>query len=195
MVADTIEADPETWSDPILGCVPVSIPPNAHSPRLRSQSRESYVSAILGPNTWGGAIELSIFAANAKTEICSIDVQSGRVDWFGQGKGYDTRVILIYSGIRASPSPSPPSRSPNSSQITTPSLSPGPTPPLPRRSPRSRSNSIRPSSPPRPPTRCSPQLFRWLPSSERRIPTQTQPRSRAFPLTGEKRADGLLVAD
>lgn len=58
------------------------------------------MSAILGPNTWGGAIELSIFATQAKTEICSIDVQTGRIDRFGQGEGYDTRVLLIYSGIR-----------------------------------------------------------------------------------------------
>ena len=41
-----------------------------------------YASTITKPSTWGGAIDLGILAACYKTEICSIDVESGRVDRF-----------------------------------------------------------------------------------------------------------------
>ncbi len=76
--------------------------------RLRSITlhRESrrppadYISTILKPATWGGAIELGILAAHYKTEICSIDVETGRVDHFPAGPhGSGMRCILIYSGI------------------------------------------------------------------------------------------------
>jgi ubiquitin thioesterase OTU1 len=59
---------------------------------------EEYISAIQKPSTWGGAIELSIFSSHFSTEISSFDVQSGRIDRFGEGQ-YDNRCILIYSGI------------------------------------------------------------------------------------------------
>lgn len=62
---------------------------------------EEYIATILKPTSWGGAIELAIFAQHFSTEICSIDVQTGRVDRFGQDAGYDTFVMLVYSGIRA----------------------------------------------------------------------------------------------
>ena len=80
-VADAIEADAESWSDAILG-----------------HPRASYVSTILQASSWGGAIELLILAKHFGTEVCSVDVQSGRVDRFGEGEG---RVWIVYSGIRA----------------------------------------------------------------------------------------------
>ena len=82
MVAEAILADPETWSEAVLG-----------------RSPASYVSTITQKDSWGGAIELSIFAAHFKREICSVDVLSGRVDRFGQGEGYDSQVLVVYSGI------------------------------------------------------------------------------------------------
>lgn len=69
----------------------------------RRRSPADYIATILKPSSWGGAIELSIFAKHFSTEIWSIDVQTGRVDRFGQDAGYDTFVLLIYSGIRAFP--------------------------------------------------------------------------------------------
>merc|ERR1712224_33289 len=36
-------------------------------------------------------------------EIASIDVQSNRVDIFGQDKGYKRRIFLIYNGIHYDP--------------------------------------------------------------------------------------------
>lgn len=79
-VAAALAADPDTWSEPILG-----LPPAA------------YISTILKPSSWGGAIELAVLANEFGVEICSVDVQSGRVDRFGAGEG---RVWVVYSGIR-----------------------------------------------------------------------------------------------
>ncbi|KAI0263366.1 hypothetical protein BC834DRAFT_971360 [Gloeopeniophorella convolvens] len=79
VVAEAIRKDPETWSDAILG-----------------RPRDDYIRTILSPNSWGGAIELTILAAHYGAEIASIDVETGRVDRFGAGR---TRGLLVYSGI------------------------------------------------------------------------------------------------
>ncbi|KAI8876247.1 OTU-domain-containing protein [Backusella circina FSU 941] len=81
VVADNIKADPMTYSDVTLG-----------------QPREKYIEWIQTANAWGGAIELAIFASHFGIEIDSIDVQTGRIDKFGEGK-YDKRVLIVYSGI------------------------------------------------------------------------------------------------
>lgn len=59
---------------------------------------QEYTDWIQKSNSWGGAIELAIFSSIYKLEIDSIDINSGRVDRFGQDK-YDTRILLLYSGI------------------------------------------------------------------------------------------------
>ncbi|KAL1413133.1 ubiquitin-specific protease otu1 [Vanrija albida] len=81
VVADAIKADPVNYSDVILG-----------------RPRDEYITKILHKDTWGGAIELSIFAQHYKTEICSFDVATGRCDRFGEGS-YESRCLLVYSGI------------------------------------------------------------------------------------------------
>jgi len=85
VVAETIRADSETWSDAILG-----------------RPRDEYIRTILSPNSWGGAIELTILAAHYGIGITSIDVETGRIDNFGptptSGTG-ESRALLIYSGI------------------------------------------------------------------------------------------------
>jgi len=60
--------------------------------------RDEYIRIILSPNSWGGAIELAILAAHYRTEIASIDVETGRIDRFGDATG-EGRALLIYSGI------------------------------------------------------------------------------------------------
>ncbi|KAH9162681.1 OTU-domain-containing protein [Lactarius sanguifluus] len=74
--------DPETWSDAILG-----------------RPRDEYIRTILSPNSWGGAIELAILAAHYRTEIASIDVETGRIDRFGDAHAEGGRALLVYSGI------------------------------------------------------------------------------------------------
>ncbi|WWD18666.1 hypothetical protein CI109_103119 [Kwoniella shandongensis] len=81
VVADAIRDDPFTYSDVMLG-----------------QPRDEYIKRIVKPETWGGAIELSIFSKHYNTEISSFDVATGRCDRFGQDE-YDSRAVLVYSGI------------------------------------------------------------------------------------------------
>ncbi|OCF35110.1 ubiquitin thioesterase OTU1 [Kwoniella heveanensis BCC8398] len=82
VVADAIRNDPFTYSDVMLG-----------------QPADQYIEKIVKPETWGGAIaELSIFSKHYKTEISSFDVATGRCDRFGQDE-YDSRCLLVYSGI------------------------------------------------------------------------------------------------
>lgn len=108
IVADAVINDPTTWCEPILG----------KDPKL-------YVSKILDKDVWGGAIELAILADHFKTEICSIDVQTGRVDRFGQSEIYSNRIFLVYSGIHYDAitlSPIPPEELSNQSTHFPPEL-------------------------------------------------------------------------
>jgi len=87
IVAEAIRMDSDAWSDAILG-----------------RPRDEYIRAILSPNSWGGAIELTILAAHYGTEIASIDVETGRIDTFSPSSDDDagaseSRALLIYSGI------------------------------------------------------------------------------------------------
>ena len=67
-----------------------------------SRPREEYISTILKPSSWGGAIELSILAKHYSTEIDSIDVETGRIDHFAppsEAADSGNRCVLVYSGI------------------------------------------------------------------------------------------------
>ncbi|KAI9346377.1 hypothetical protein BD770DRAFT_396523 [Pilaira anomala] len=81
IIAKEIQSDPNTYSDVTLG-----------------RSRDEYINWIQKPSAWGGAIELAIFSSHFAVEIDSIDVQTGRIDKFGEGN-YDERVLIVYSGI------------------------------------------------------------------------------------------------
>ncbi|TDL21569.1 hypothetical protein BD410DRAFT_771503 [Rickenella mellea] len=99
VVADAIRADADTWTEAILG-----------------RPRTEYITTILKPTSWGGAIELSILATHYNTEIASVDVETGRIDHFTPSSSPtsssssssptqqlqstpENRCILIYSGI------------------------------------------------------------------------------------------------
>ncbi len=58
----------------------------------------TYVSSILDPNAWGGAIELSILSKHYKTEIVAFDIQTTREDHYGEDLNYSTRVLVLYTG-------------------------------------------------------------------------------------------------
>ncbi|EMD38056.1 hypothetical protein CERSUDRAFT_72664 [Gelatoporia subvermispora B] len=95
IVADAIRNDPATWNEAILG-----------------HPREEYISTILRPSSWGGAIELTILAAHFRTELTSVDVETGRVDRFEPppATASGLRGVLMYSGIHydaASVAPAP----------------------------------------------------------------------------------------
>ncbi|KAI9030933.1 hypothetical protein CLU79DRAFT_732094 [Phycomyces nitens] len=81
VIGKAILDDPITYDDVTLG-----------------KPREKYIEWIQKDGSWGGAIELSIFSKYFSVEIDSIDVQTGRVDRFGEGS-YPERVFILYSGI------------------------------------------------------------------------------------------------
>ncbi|KAI1943389.1 ubiquitin-specific protease otu1 [Ophidiomyces ophidiicola] len=80
VVAQTIQDQPETYSPAVL-----------------ERPRDEYCRWIQTADAWGGGIELSILSKHFDVEICSIDVQTLRVDRFNDGR--PTRCIVVYSGI------------------------------------------------------------------------------------------------
>lgn len=80
IIAQNIQAQPEKYPAVVLDKQP-----------------DDYCRWIQTEDAWGGAIELDIFSRHFEVEICSIDVQTLRVDRFNEGM--PTRCILVYSGI------------------------------------------------------------------------------------------------
>ncbi|OKL62935.1 hypothetical protein UA08_02087 [Talaromyces atroroseus] len=80
IVAQTIQAQPEVYSDVVL-----------------DKRADDYCRWIQSEDAWGGAIELDILSKHFGVEICSIDVQTLRVDHFNEGQA--TRCFVVYSGI------------------------------------------------------------------------------------------------
>ncbi|KAH8428916.1 ubiquitin-specific protease OTU1 [Aspergillus melleus] len=80
VVAQTIQERPDIYSEVVLEKRP-----------------DDYCRWIQNEDSWGGAIELKILSEHFCIEICSIDVQTLRVDRFNEGP--PTRCILVYSGI------------------------------------------------------------------------------------------------
>lgn len=70
---------------------------DTYSAVVLDQKPDDYCRWIQTPDAWGGAIELDILSRHFELEICSIDVQTCRVDRFNEGR--DKRCILVYSGI------------------------------------------------------------------------------------------------
>ena len=65
--------------------------------------REEYINKMEDTNCWGGAIELKLFSDILEIQIASIDIQSGRVDIFGETKDYSRRIYILYNGIHYDP--------------------------------------------------------------------------------------------
>eukprot|EP01102_Stenamoeba_stenopodia_P019993 TRINITY_DN7660_c0_g1_i1.p1 TRINITY_DN7660_c0_g1~~TRINITY_DN7660_c0_g1_i1.p1 ORF type:complete len:375 (+),score=82.46 TRINITY_DN7660_c0_g1_i1:167-1291(+) len=86
VVADAIKADPFEYSEAFLG-----------------KPNEEYVKWIQDKDSWGGAIEVSILADYYKTEIAVISIEDLKVYIYGEGKGYNQRVALIYDNIHYDP--------------------------------------------------------------------------------------------
>lgn len=80
MVAQSIQAQPELYSEAVLQKAP-----------------DAYCRWIQSSDAWGGGIEMGILSQAFDVEICSINVQDLRVDRFNEG--VVRRCILVYSGI------------------------------------------------------------------------------------------------
>eukprot|EP00756_Hemistasia_phaeocysticola_P063404 Hpha_TRINITY_DN6871_c0_g1::TRINITY_DN6871_c0_g1_i1::g.46043::m.46043/K13719/OTU1, YOD1; ubiquitin thioesterase OTU1 len=82
VTAKAVAADPAKYSAAFLGKEPTE-----------------YMRWIQLPQSWGGAIELSILAEHYRVEIAAFDVQTCRVDTYGTGMGYSDRVMVLYDGL------------------------------------------------------------------------------------------------
>ncbi|KAG9234245.1 putative ubiquitin thioesterase otu1 [Amylocarpus encephaloides] len=80
LVASAIQAEPEVYTKVVL-----------------EQKPDDYCRWIQTADAWGGAIEMGILSKHFEVEICSIDVQSLRIDKFNESA--PTRCMLVYSGI------------------------------------------------------------------------------------------------
>lgn len=82
VAADCIAADPERYSEAFL-----------------AKTNGEYCTWIQKADSWGGAIELSVFSEHFKCEIAGFDICTMRRDLYGEGMGYKSRCMLIYDGI------------------------------------------------------------------------------------------------
>lgn len=64
---------------------------------LDNKSPDDYCRWIQTEDAWGGQIELDILSRQFDIEICSIDVQTLRVDRYNENM--PSRCIVVYSGI------------------------------------------------------------------------------------------------
>lgn len=86
LVAGIILSDPDKYSTVMLG-----------------RTNEEYAEWIMKGESWGGAIELSILSESYETELHVVDIQTNRIDKFGQNRQYFTKALLIYDGIHYDP--------------------------------------------------------------------------------------------
>lgn len=81
VVAQAVVQDPIQWNEVVLGREP-----------------SEYAAWILDMSKWGGAIELSILSQQLAVEICAFDIQTQRVDIYGEHQEYSHRVMVVYDG-------------------------------------------------------------------------------------------------
>lgn len=86
IIANAVKDNREEFNEAVLG-----------------KPNEIYCEWIRNPDSWGGAIEVSILANFYGVEIAVIDTQSGSISRFGEDKDYPHRVFLIYDGIHYDP--------------------------------------------------------------------------------------------
>ena len=86
LIAGVVSGDPEFYNEAFLG-----------------RTNDEYCKWIVGQDSWGGAIEVSILSKYYNTEIDVVDTQSIRIDRFGEDQSYYRRALLIYDGIHYDP--------------------------------------------------------------------------------------------
>ena len=79
VIVDNIRQNPHIYSEPILG-----------------RPVDEYCNWILQENSWGGAIEIGIFAQQFETSIFACDAETGSILRFGD---YPNGCFVMYSGI------------------------------------------------------------------------------------------------
>eukprot|EP00042_Codosiga_hollandica_P031916 m.197052 g.197052 ORF g.197052 m.197052 type:complete len:224 (+) comp53755_c0_seq7:124-795(+) len=82
LIAGIILSNTDQYNEAVLGKVP-----------------EEYCEWICEPRSWGGAIELAIFAEHFQTEIVAVDIQTLKLHRFGSQFGFPQKCIVMYDGI------------------------------------------------------------------------------------------------
>lgn len=82
LAAAAILSDPDRWGEAVLG-----------------QEPAAYAAHMQRSSTWGGAVELAVFAQLLRAELAAVEIRSGKVYIFGEGCGHARRAYLIYDGL------------------------------------------------------------------------------------------------
>lgn len=86
IIAKEVENDKDTYNEAILG-----------------KPNYEYCLWIQQPETWGGAIEVSILSRFFGIEIDVVDIGNAIINRFGEDKNYGMRAFLLFDGIHYDP--------------------------------------------------------------------------------------------
>ncbi|XP_055624942.1 ubiquitin thioesterase OTU1 [Toxorhynchites rutilus septentrionalis] len=86
IIAATVNADKQEYNEGILG-----------------RPNDEYCAWILQPESWGGAIEVSILSAYHGIEFDVVDITNAIINRFGEDKNYGMRAFLLFDGIHYDP--------------------------------------------------------------------------------------------
>ncbi|XP_052893581.1 ubiquitin thioesterase OTU1 [Anopheles moucheti] len=86
IIASTVNADKHEYNEGILG-----------------RPNDEYCAWILQPESWGGAIEVSILSAYYGMEFDVVDITNAIINRFGEDKNYGMRAFLLFDGIHYDP--------------------------------------------------------------------------------------------
>ncbi|XP_062542473.1 ubiquitin thioesterase OTU1 [Armigeres subalbatus] len=86
IIASTVNADKQQYNEGILG-----------------RPNDEYCAWILQPESWGGAIEVSILSAHHGIEFDVVDITNAIINRFGENMNYGIRAFLLFDGIHYDP--------------------------------------------------------------------------------------------
>ncbi|ETN66871.1 ubiquitin thioesterase OTU1 [Anopheles darlingi] len=86
IIAATVNSDKQEYNEGILG-----------------RPNDEYCAWILQPESWGGAIEVSILSAYHGLEFDVVDITNAIINRFGEDKNYGMRAFLLFDGIHYDP--------------------------------------------------------------------------------------------
>lgn len=86
IIAQHVANDKESYNEAMLG-----------------KTNKDYCAWIQKPETWGGAIEVSILSNFYGIEIAVVDITNGIINRFGEDKSFGMRVFLLFDGIHYDP--------------------------------------------------------------------------------------------
>lgn len=86
VIAQHVSNDKDTFNEAILG-----------------KANQEYCDWIRKPDSWGGAIEVSILSSYYGIEIAVVDITNALINRFGEDKEFGMRVFLLFDGIHYDP--------------------------------------------------------------------------------------------